>query len=311
MTEHDWLAQRFEENRAHLRSVAYRLLGSGAEADDAVQEAWLRLSRSDTSDVENLRGWLTTVVARVSLDILRSRKTKGEESLDEHIPGALGALTSHDGRTNPEHEAIQADSIGIALLVILETLTPAERLSFVLHDMFGVSFEEIAPIVERTPTAARQLASRARRRVQGQSPSPDAEFTRRREIVHAFLAAARDGQFEALLSILDPDVILRADATAIQLGASSGLSGATAVATNFSGRARAARPVLVDGVVGAAWAPGGRPRSIIHFTIVDGKITEIHLRADDDHLEAVDLVFLDEYVRAQEARTPKLFPDKL
>src|SRR5215218_2420349 len=206
MGEQEWLAERFEEQRTHLRAVAYRMLGSLSEADDAVQEAWLRLARSDTSDVENLRAWLTTVVARVSLNMLRSRQTKREQPLGPHLPEPI--VDRADG-TDPEHEAILADSVGLALVVVLETLSPAERLAFVLHDMFAVPFDEIAPIVDRSPTAARQLASRARRRVHGERPVPDADLARQRAVVDAFLAAARGGDFTALVALLDPDVVFR------------------------------------------------------------------------------------------------------
>ena len=231
MDEHDWLAERFEANRTHLRAVAYRMLGSLSEADDAVQEAWLRLSRSDTSGVENLGGWLTTVVARVCLDMLRSRKSRREEPLGAHVPEPI--VSREDG-IDPEHEALLADSVGLALLVVLETLAPAERLAFVLHDMFAVPFDEIAPIVGRSPAAARQLASRARRRVQGAATAPDADLTRQREVVDAFLAASRGGDFDALLAVLDPDVVLRADRAAVQAGASREVRGAAAVAEHAS-----------------------------------------------------------------------------
>src|SRR2546423_2956093 len=217
MDEHDWLAERFEENRTHLRAVAYRMLGSLAEADDAVQEAWLRLSRSGSSGVENLGGWLTTVVARVSLDMLRSRESRREEPLDERGPEPV--IGREEG-PDPEHEALLGDSVGLALLVVLQTLAPAERVAFVLHDMFAVSFDEIAPIVGRSPAAARQLASRARRRVQGAATVPGADVTRQREVVDAFLAASRGGDFDSLLTLLAPDVVLRADHAAVQLGAS-------------------------------------------------------------------------------------------
>src|ERR687891_39208 len=222
MTERDWLAERFEANRAHLRTVGYRILGSLSEADDAVQEAWLRLSRSDTSGIENLGGWLTTVVGRVCLNMMRSRRSRREEPLGEpqvgmHVPDPI--VSRADG-LDPEHEALLADSVGLALLVVLETLAPAERLAFVLHDMFSVPFDEIAPIVGRSSTATRQLASRARRRVQGAAPVPDADLTRQREVVDAFLAAARGGEFDALLAVLDPDVVLRSDRAALPSGAS-------------------------------------------------------------------------------------------
>src|SRR5438093_801998 len=226
MDEREWLAERFEENRTHLRAVAYRMLGSLSEADDAVQEAWLRLSRSDTSDVENLGGWLTTVIARVSLNMLRSRATRREEPMGVHVPDPI--MDPADG-SDPEHEALLADSVGLALLVVLETLTPAERLAFVLHDMFAVPFEEIAPIVERSPAATRQLASRARRRVRGADPIPDADLTAQWEVVEAFLAAARDGAFDALVAILDPNVVLRADGGLT--GLSQHMQGAETVAS--------------------------------------------------------------------------------
>ncbi len=291
MGEHEWLVERFEENRGHLRAVAYRMLGSLSEADDAVQEGWLRLSRSDTSGVENLRGWLTTVVARVCLDMLRSRKVRREEPLDAHAPDPI--VSGEDG-TDPEHEALLADSVGLALLVVLDTLTPAERVAFVLHDMFDLPFDEIAPIVGRSPAAARQLASRARRRVQGAVAVSNADRTRQREIVDAFLAAARGGNFDALLAVLDPDVVLRADRAAVQMGASAEVHGAPAVAETFSKRARFAQPALVNGAVGLVWAPGGRPRVVFGFTITRGKIVEIELVADPERLRQLDLTVLND-----------------
>jgi len=290
MDEHVWLAERFEENRTHLRAVAYRMLGSLSEADDAVQESWLRLSRSDTSGVENLGGFLTTVVARVCLDMLRSRRSRREEPLDEHLPKPV--VSDADG-TDPEHEALLADSVGPALLVVLDTLAPAERLAFVLHDMFAVPFDQIAPIVGRSPDAARQLASRARRRVHG-ATVPDADLTRQRTVVDAFLAASRDGDFDALLALLDPDVVLRADNAAVQAGASKEVYGARAVAATFAGRARAARPALVNGVAGAVWGPGGRPRVVLDFTMSDGKIVAIELLADPERLRRLDLAVRDD-----------------
>jgi len=292
--EHDFLAEQFEEQRTHLRAVAYRMLGSPSEADDAVQETWLRLSRSDTSGVENLGGWLTTVVGRVCLDMLRSRRSRREEPLGES-PGARlpEPIAGRQGVIDPEHEALLADSVGLALLVVLETLTPAERLAFVLHDMFAVSFEEIAPIVERSPAAARQLASRARRRVQG-AATPDADVTRQREVIDAFLAASRGGDFDALLAMLDPDVVLRADLAAVQLGASKEVRGAAAVASAFSGHARAAQPALINGAAGAVWAPGGRPRVVVGFTIRGRKIVTIDLLADPERLGQLDLAVLDD-----------------
>jgi RNA polymerase sigma factor (sigma-70 family) len=293
MDEHDeWLAQRFEENRTHLRAVAYRMLGSISEADDALQETWLRLSRSDTSEVENLGGWLTTVVGRVCLDMLRSRRSRREGALGVHVPEPI--VSREEDGIDPEHEALLADSVGLALLVVLETLSPAERLAFVLHDMFGVPFEEIAPIVGRSPTAARQLASRARRRVRGAAPVPDVDLTRQREVVDAFLAASRGGDFDALLAVLDPDVVLRADRAAVHAGASREVRGAAAVADTFSGRARFAQPALVNGAVGAVWAPGGRPRVVFGFTITRGKIVEIDILVDPERLRQLDLAVLDD-----------------
>lgn len=283
MTENELLAERFESNRTHLRAVAFRMLGSLSEADDAVQEAWLRVGRSDTSSVQNLRGWLTTVVARVCLDQLRSRKSRREEPLGIHMM---------DPMASPEHEAMLADSLGLALLVVLETLAPAERLAFVLHDMFAMPFDEIAPIVGRTPTAARQLASRARRRVQGATATPDADRTRQREIVGAFLAASREGNFEGLLAMLDPEVVLRADEAAVRTGAPKEVRGAAGVAGTFSGRARTAQPALLDGVAGLVWAPGGRPRVVFAFTIKGGKVVEIEMVADPERLGRLDLTIL-------------------
>ena len=289
MNENDRVAEQFEASRAHLKAVAYRMLGSMTEADDAVQEAWLRLSRTGTGGVDNLGGWLTTVVARVCLDMLRQRKSRREESLGELV---TEPIVSREDGTDPEHEALLADSVGLALLVVLETLAPAERLAFVLHDMFAMPFDEIAPIVERSPAAARQLASRARRRVQVAAAVPDADRTRQREVVNAFLAASREGDFDALLALLDPDVVLRADSTAVRTGASAEVRGPAAVAGTFSGRARVALPALVDGAVGAVWAPGGRPRVVFDFTIVSGKIVAIDLIADPAHLDELDLAIL-------------------
>jgi RNA polymerase sigma factor (sigma-70 family) len=291
MDEQAWLAQGFEANRAHLRAVAYRMLGSPSEADDAVQEAWLRLSRSDTSGVENLGGWLTTVVARVCLNMLAARSSRREEPLGVHLPDPAGGP---EHGIDPEQEALLADSVGPALLVVLDTLTPAERLAFVLHDLFAVPFDEIAAILGRSPAAARQLASRARRRVQGSSPDPTAGRRRQRAVVDAFLAASRGGDFEALLALLDPDVVLRADPAAVQAGAAGEVRGAREVAGTFSGRARFARPALVDGAAGAVWAPGGQPRVVFGFTIADGRIVEIELLADPERLRQLDLAILDD-----------------
>lgn len=301
MDERQALADRFEANRAHLSAVAYRMLGSPNEAEDAVQEAWLRLSRSDASGVDNLRGWLTTVVARVCLDMLRSRKSRREEPLDAR---PSDATVSGDQGFDPEHEALMADSVGLALLVVLETLSPAERVAFVLHDMFDLPFDEIAPIVGRSPTAARQLASRARRRVRGATAVPDADLSRQREVVDAFLAAARGGEFEALMALLDPDVVLRADGAAVlasesrQAGDAPKLApetrGAAAVARTFSGRAAAAQPALVSGAPGAAWAPGGRPRVALGFTIAGGKIVAIEILADPERIRQLDIELLND-----------------
>ncbi len=290
MDEHAWLAEQFEAERPHLRAVAYRMLGSLSEADDAVQESWLHLSRSNTSGVENLGGWLTTVVARVCLDLLRSRNSRREEPLGVHVPDPI--VSREDG-IDPEQEALLADSVGLALLVVLDTLNPAERLAFVLHDLFAVPFDEIAPIVGRSPTAARQLASRARRRVQGAATVPDADLARQREVVDAFLAASRGGDFDALLAVLDPDVVLRADRAAVRAGASREVRGAPDVARQFSGRARFAQPALVDGAVGAVWAPGGQPRVVFGFTITRGKIVAIDILADPERLHQLNLEVLD------------------
>jgi len=291
MKEHEGLTEQFEDNRNHLRAVAYRMLGSLSEADDAVQEAWLRLNRSDTSEVENLTGWLTTVVARVCLDTLRSRKARREEPLEEIVPDPI---LSREAGTDPEQEALMADSVGLALLVVLDTLSPAERLAFVLHDMFAVPFNEIAPIVGRSSDSARQLASRARRRVQGVQEHvtiPDADLTRKRELVDAFLAASRAGNFDALLAVLDPDVVVRADRAAVQMGAAAEVRGAKAVADTFKGRAQAAQPALVNGPAGLAWVAGGQPRVVFEFTITGGKISAIDLVADPERLSQLDLVF--------------------
>jgi RNA polymerase sigma factor (sigma-70 family) len=289
MDEHEWLAEQFEAHRAHLRAVAYRMLGSGNEAEDAVQESWLHLRRADTSGVENLGGWLTTVVARVCLDMLRARTARREEPLEASGPEPIA---SGAGGNDPEHEAVLADSVGLALLVVLDTLNPAERLAFVLHDIFAVSFDEIAPIVGRSPAAARQLASRARRRVRGAATPPDADLGRQREVVDAFLAASRGGDFAALLAALDPDVVLRADPAAVLAGAAAEVCGAEAVAGVFAGRARVAQPALVNGAVGAVWAPGGRPRIVFEFTIAGGKIIEIALVADPERLRRLDVAIL-------------------
>jgi RNA polymerase sigma-70 factor (ECF subfamily) len=283
----EWLAERFEEHRTHLRAVAYRMLGSVNEADDAVQEAWLRLSRSDTSDVHNLKGWLTTVVSRVCLDMLRSRKSKREDPLDEQLGDEVAAPTAG---IDPEHEALLADSLGPALVVVLDTLNPAERLAFVLHDMFAVPFDEIGSILGRSPDAAKQLASRARRRVRGQDPGTETDPRTQRQIVDAFLAASRSGNFDGLVALLHPAVVLRADATVVTWGGEGEVRGQAAVAATFSGRAKAAQVALVDGVAGAAWAPGGEPKVAFAFTLTDGRISGIEMVADPERLEKLDLV---------------------
>jgi RNA polymerase sigma-70 factor (ECF subfamily) len=293
MDGNDWLADRFEANRSHLQSVAYRMLGSLSEADDVVQDAWFRLSRSDTSEVENLDGWLTTVVARLCLDALRSRKSKREEPLEAHVPDPI--VTREDSG-DPENEALLADSVGLALLVVLDMLDPAERLAFVLHDMFGVPFDEIGPVVDRSPEAARQLASRARRRVRGAPTTPDVDVRRQREVVDAFLAAAREGDFEALLRVLDPDVVLRADGgpgsplSVVRRGAETVGSGAM----RFADPARIHHPARVNGGAGAVVTVDGRPVSVMAFTIVDGRIAEIDILADPERLGRLDLSELDD-----------------
>src|SRR5262245_27610003 len=289
MNEQTWLANEFQANRAHLRAVAYRMLGSGTDADDAVQEAWLRLSRSDTSGVSNLRGWLTAVIGRVCLDMLRRRRTRREEALWD---GGTAPSTVSDVLVDPEEEAMLADSVGTAMLVVLETLSPAERIAFVLHDMFDLRYEEIAPIVGRSPIAARQLASRARRRVQG-APAPATDRSLHRQMVEAFLSAAREGDFERLLAVLDPDVALHADAIVVRMGQAKELRGALAVIGNFSGRARGAQLALLDGVPGAVWAPGRRPKVAFCFKFVAGKISEIELVGDRERLSQMDISILE------------------
>jgi RNA polymerase sigma factor (sigma-70 family) len=282
----DFLARRFEEHRTHLRAVAYRMLGSLTEADDAVQEAWLKLARSESGDIDNLGGWLTTVVGRVCLDMLRSRRLRREDPLESHLPDPV---VSREDSTDPEAQALIADSVGLALLVVLESLNPAERLTFVLHDMFGMPFEEIAPIIDRTPVAARKLASRARRQVQGAAPSPDPDLATQRRVVDAFLTAARGGDFDTLLSILDPDIVLRADSGGLQI-----LRGAEAVgrrASTFQRMATASttRPVLVNGAAGLVNTVDGEVISIISFTIAREKIVAIDILSDPARLARFDL----------------------
>jgi len=283
----DGLAEQFEAHRGHLRAVAYRMLGSLTEADDAVQESWLRLSRTD-ADVQNLGGWLTTVVGRICLDLLRSRTSRREDPLDTHVPDPV--VSSPDG-TDPEHEALQADSVGLALLVVLDTLAPAERLAFVLHDMFAVPFDDIAPIVGRTSNTTAQLASRARRRVQG-APVPDRDMDRQRKVVEAFLAASRGGDFEALLAVLDPDVVLRADRGELAAPASTLIRGAQTVARQallFASLAPSAQRVLVNGGAGVVSAPDGQPFALLAFTVSEGRIVEINILADPDRLSELSL----------------------
>jgi RNA polymerase sigma factor (sigma-70 family) len=291
--EHDWLAQRFQEHRPHLRAVAYRMLGSLSEADDAVQETWLRLSRSDGGEVENLGGWLTTVVARVSLNMLRSRRTRREEPIGVHVPEPI--VSGEDGG-DPEQQALLADSVGLALLVVLEMLDPAERLAFVLHDMFGVPFDEIAPMVGRSSAAARQLASRARRRVRAAAPTPDADPGRQREVVDAFFAAARDGDFDALVAVLDPDIVVRSDTGALPAAPSRTVRGAHAVArgvlTNWR-LDRLTRPALVNGAAGVVAFEDGRLVAVAGFTVSRGKVAAIDVLADPERLRRLDLTVLD------------------
>jgi RNA polymerase sigma factor (sigma-70 family) len=290
MDERDWLAERFDEHRTHLRAVAYRMLGSLSEADDAVQEAWLRLSRADPDEIENLGGWLTTVVARVSLNMLRSRRTHAEEPLGVRIPDPV--VDPADG-TDPEHEALLADSVGLALLIVLETLSPAERLAFVLHDMFAVPFDEIAPIVGRSPEATRQLASRARRRVQGERTEPDPDLDRQREVVDAFLAAAREGDFDGLVAVLDPDVVLRADFGGGVFQRARGAEAVASQAKAFSRLDLVIHPALINGAVGAIATLHGRPFSVGAVTVREGKIVELDFLADPERLAELDLTVLD------------------
>lgn len=289
MNDQDWLAERFEATRPHLRGIAFRMLGSLGEADDAVQEAWIRLSRTDTSDVENLRAWLTTVVGRVCLNMLRARSTRRESSLEAHVPDPI--LSPEQGM-DPEQEALLGDSIGLAMLVVLDTLAPAERVAFVLHDVFALPFDEIAPIVGRTPTAARQLASRARRRVQG-APVPDVDLAGQWVVVDAFLAAARAGDFERLLTVLDPDVVVRADGGGRRPGIASVVHGARAAAEqamSFRRFAENATRVLVNGIPGGvAWAPDGTPFAVLALTVNAGRIVRIDVLADPLRLRQLDL----------------------
>jgi RNA polymerase sigma-70 factor (ECF subfamily) len=289
MDDNDWLAQQFEAHRSHLRAVSYRMLGSLGEADDAVQEAWVRLSRTDAATIENLGGWLTTVVSRICLNVLRSRRTHPEQSLDVHVPDPI---VSHSDGVDPEHQALLADSVGLALLVVLDTLTPPERLAFVLHDMFAVPFDEVATIAGRSPEAVRQLASRARRRVQGAPTVPDADLTRQREVVDAFFAAARGGDFDALVAVLDPDVEIRSDGGAARARVTRIVRGPAEVASSALTYAQAAltlRPVLVNGAAGVVVGPRDRPFAVIAFTVIGGKVAAINALADPDRLAQLDL----------------------
>src|SRR5215217_585991 len=289
MAERDLLTEQFEANRGHLRAVAYRMLGSRSEAEDAVQEAWLRLHRADTGGVENLAGWLTTVVARVALDMLRSHKSRREEAMGEFLPDAVER--GGEGG-DPEYDAEMADAVGPALLVVLDALAPGERLAFVLHDLFGVPFDEIAVILDRSSDSARQLASRARRRVRGTTPTQEADLERQLEVVNAFLRASREGDFAALLTVLDPDVVVRADATAVKMGAAPEVRGSTAVLKTFLGRAVHAQPAIINGVAGAAWAPGGKLRAVLTFTVANGKVTALDQLADRERLDQLDVELL-------------------
>ena len=293
MTESQAFVGEFEEHRGRLRAVAYRMLGSVTEADDAVQDAWLRIQRAETGDVANMAGWLTTVVARVCLNMLRSRGTRREEPFDVRMPDPI--VGPEDGG-DPEHEALLADSVGLALLVVLDTLTPAERLAFVLHDMFAVPFEDIAPMIERSPTAARQLASRARRRVRGAAPAPDPDLAHQRVVVDAFFAAAREGDFDALVAVLDPEVVLRADGGTAPGRPTVVLRGPRAVAENAVMARKLAPfvvPALINGAAGVVVPVHGRVFSVMGFTVVSGRIVAIDVLYDPDRLAALDLTILD------------------
>jgi RNA polymerase sigma-70 factor (ECF subfamily) len=292
MSANDWQATSFEEHRAHLRGIAYRMLGSLSEADDAVQDAWLRFSHADTSEVGNLRGWLTTVVARVCLNALRARRSRRERSLEQALPEPI--VSWPDG-SDPQHEALLGEAVGMAMLIVLDTLSPAERVAFVLHDVFGLPFDEIAPIVGRSPAATRQLASRGRRRVR-ESPEPDADMGRQRAVVDAFIRASRDGDFEALLAVLDPDVVLRADGGAAPGDRPRVVRGAEAVASQalaYRNLAPAARTALVNGAIGGIVYRDGRPFSVLAFTVSGGRIVEIDIVADPARLARLDLSSLD------------------
>jgi RNA polymerase sigma-70 factor, ECF subfamily len=289
MPDDAWLTEEFEASRPRLRAVAYRMLGSHAEAEDAVQETWLRLGRTDATRIDNLGGWLTTVIGRVCLDRLRSRGSRREDALDDHLPRDLRAPEEEE----PANQALLADSVGAALLVVLDLLPPAERVAFVLHDVFAVPFDEISTILERSPEAVRQLASRGRRRLQGTAPTADLDLVRQRQVVDAFLRAARGGDFDALVNLLDPDVVMRPDAAAVGMGSLRETRGATAVASVLSGGARGAHLAIIEGVTGLAWAPGGTTRGVIEFTLKDDKIVAIDVTGDAERLRELDIVTLD------------------
>lgn len=288
MDDDGWLAAQFEASRPRLRSVAYRMLGSRAEAEDAVQEAWLRLGRTDASAVDNLTAWLTTVVARICLDRLRSRQARREEPLD--VSGGAGG---HDSGSDPADHALLAESVGAALVVVLDALAPAERVAFVLHDVFAVPFDEISVVLGRSPDATRQLASRARRRVQGAPATAALDLVRQRELVDAFLRAARGGDFDGLVRLLDPAVVLQPDAAAVRMGSLRDTRGSEAVAAALSGGAKGARLAVVDGVAGLVWAPAGTVLGVIEFTVTDGKIVAIDVTGDAERIRALDVVPLD------------------
>jgi len=290
MTEQDWWTAQFEASRPRLRSIAYRMLGSDAEAEDAVQETWIRLDRADPDGVDNLGGWLTTVLGRVCLDRLRSRTSRREEPVGtEPVDLIVGDADDHD----PAHQALVADSVGAALLVVLDLLSPAERVAFVLHDVFAVPFDQVGEIVGRAPDSARQLASRARRRLQGAALTSGIDLVRQRELVTAFLDAARGGDFEALLTLLDPDVVLRPDAAALRMGSLQETRGASAVANALAGGAQAARLAIVDGLASLVWAPGGQTRGVVRFTVANGRIAAIDVTGDADHIGELDIVLVD------------------
>jgi RNA polymerase sigma-70 factor (ECF subfamily) len=290
MVDDEMLAEQFEASRPRLRAVAYRMLGSHAEAEDAVQETWLRLHRTDAARIENLGGWLTTVIARLCLDRLRSRRSRREDAVGAQVPDEVVTSTDDD---DPAHQALLAESVGSALLLVLDLLPPAERVAFVLHDVFAVQFDEIAAILDRSPDAARQLASRARRRLRGTSPTDQLDLVRQRDVVDAFLRAAQGGDFEALMRLLDPDVVLQPDAAALRMGGLRETRGASEVATALSGGARGAQLAIVDGLAALVWAPGGRTRGVIEFTIRDGRIVAIDVTGDAERLGELEIVPLD------------------